>query len=304
MNANTSAIQGLLPSLRSYGIVCERLRKTRLAPRAGFEPATNRLTAGCSTTELPGKMGGLQRSAYNKAGRALQSGAGRGPPAKVPPRPSRDARRRSARRELARRPLEATAGIEPAYPVLQTGASPLRHVASDHCVYRSPLYSTTPHRPRPRLALRMSLLQKKPRIFRASRSAMIDFATARRHMVDGQIRTANVTDLRILAAMAETPRERFLPAAQAGLAYLDLDAPVGAGRRLLKPMVFAKLVQALQVTANSRVLDLGCATGYGAAVLARLAGRVVALEQEPTLSRFAQETLAGLPHVTVVSGPL
>ncbi len=133
---------------------------------------------------------------------------------------------------------------------------------------------------------------------------MIDFATALRHMVDGQIRTANVTDLRILAAMAETPRERFLPAAQAGLAYLDLDAPVGAGRRLLKPMVFAKLVQALQVTANSRVLDLGCATGYGAAVLARLAGRVVALEQEPTLSRFAQETLAGLPHVTVVSGPL
>ncbi|SRR5579871_526387 len=67
MNANTSAIQGLLPSLRSYGIVCERLRKTRLAPRAGFEPATNRLTAGCSTTELPGN--GTRVTAYNRAAR-------------------------------------------------------------------------------------------------------------------------------------------------------------------------------------------------------------------------------------------
>src|SRR5215468_11180134 len=54
MNAKASAIQELLPISRSYGIVCERLRKGRLAPRAGFEPATNRLTAGCSTTELPG----------------------------------------------------------------------------------------------------------------------------------------------------------------------------------------------------------------------------------------------------------
>ncbi|MBX6329073.1 MAG: protein-L-isoaspartate O-methyltransferase [Pseudolabrys sp.] len=133
---------------------------------------------------------------------------------------------------------------------------------------------------------------------------MIDFATARRHMVDGQIRTANVTDRRILAAMAETARERFLPAAQAQLAYLDLDVPVGAGRRLLKPMVFAKLLQALQITATSRVLDVGCATGYGAAVLARLAGQVVALEEEPSLFRHARESLTGCANVTVVNGPL
>ena len=102
---------------------------------------------------------------------------------------------------------------------------------------------------------------------------MTDFAAARRHMVDGQIRTADVTDLRIIAAMLEVPRERFVPPASASLAYLDLDVPVGATRRLLKPMVLAKLIQAAEIGATDRVLDVGCATGYAAAVLARIAGR-------------------------------
>ncbi|MGE5165854.1 MAG: protein-L-isoaspartate O-methyltransferase family protein, partial [Sphingobacteriales bacterium] len=101
---------------------------------------------------------------------------------------------------------------------------------------------------------------------------MTDFTTARRHMVDGQVRTADVTDLRIISAMLEIPRERFVPAALADLAYLDLDLPVGDGtsRRLLKPMVLAKLIQAADLAPDSRVLDVGCATGYGAAVLARI----------------------------------
>jgi protein-L-isoaspartate(D-aspartate) O-methyltransferase (PCMT) len=113
--------------------------------------------------------------------------------------------------------------------------------------------------------------------------AMTDFAAARRNMVDGQVRTADVTDLRILAAMSVIAREEFVPAAQAGLAYLDIDVPVGAGRRLLKPMVLAKLIHAADLSGTSRVLDVGCATGYGAAVLAQVAGEVVALEQEPAL---------------------
>ena len=71
---------------------------------------------------------------------------------------------------------------------------------------------------------------------------MTDFAAARRNMVDGQVRTADVTDLRIISAMFAVPRETFLPPAKAGLAYLDLDVPVGeGGRRLLKPMLLKSL---------------------------------------------------------------
>lgn len=137
---------------------------------------------------------------------------------------------------------------------------------------------------------------------------MTDFAAARRHMVDGQVRTADVTDLRILSAMLEVPRERFVPPQAAGLAYLDQALPVGgegaARRCLLKPMVLAKLLQAAEIEPSDRVLVVGCATGYSAAVLARVAGRVVALEEDETLCPAAQSALAQAPNVAVVKGPL
>jgi protein-L-isoaspartate(D-aspartate) O-methyltransferase len=137
-----------------------------------------------------------------------------------------------------------------------------------------------------------------------ARLAMTDFDVARRHMVDGQVRTADVTNLRIISAMLEVPRERFLPPGSASLAYLDLDAPVGGSRRLLKPMVLAKLIQAAELSGSDRVLDVGCATGYTAAVLARIAGQVVALEQDSGFTNTASEALAPLHNVTVVSGSL
>ena len=86
---------------------------------------------------------------------------------------------------------------------------------------------------------------------------MTDFAVARRMMVDGQVRTSDVTDPRIIAAMLELPRERFV--ADPALAYLDADAPVAAGsaRRLLKPMVLAKMVQAAVAAAPANLLLLG-----------------------------------------------
>lgn len=137
---------------------------------------------------------------------------------------------------------------------------------------------------------------------------MTDFATARRHMVDGQVRTADVTDLRILGAMQDIPRERFVPAEAAGLAYLDLDLAVGvgsaAGRRLLRPMVLSKLIQGADIPAGARVLDVGCATGYGAAVMARIAGEVVALEEDAGLADMARAALASEANVKVVTGPL
>ncbi len=92
---------------------------------------------------------------------------------------------------------------------------------------------------------------------------MIDFAAARRHMVDGQVRPADVTDLRIISAMQEVPRERFAPPEAAGLAYLDLALPVGGERCLLKPMVLAKLIQSANVGSADLVLDVGSGTGHG-----------------------------------------
>jgi len=140
---------------------------------------------------------------------------------------------------------------------------------------------------------------------------MLDFAAARRMMVDGQVRTSDVTDTRVIAAMSELPRERFVPESQAALAYVDLDLPVtgeqsASPRRLLKPMVLAKMIQAADVGGADHVLDVGCATGYSSAVLARLAQSVVALEEDAALARAARDNLAAVrvENVTVATGPL
>jgi protein-L-isoaspartate(D-aspartate) O-methyltransferase len=140
---------------------------------------------------------------------------------------------------------------------------------------------------------------------------MMDFVAARRMMVDGQVRTSDVTDLRLIAAMLEIPRERFLPQEQAALAYLDRDVPVGAAgeggpRRLLKPMVLAKLMQAAEPGEDDHVLDVGCATGYSSALLGRLAGSVTALEQDPALAQRATDILReiGAANVRVVTAGL
>ena len=139
---------------------------------------------------------------------------------------------------------------------------------------------------------------------------MVDFPALRRMMVDGQVRTADVTDPRLLAAMLALPRERFFPEEKAALAYLDLDVPVseagGPVRRLLKPMVLAKLLQTVGIAENDHVLDVGCATGYSTALLSHLAGSVVGLEEDAALARWAAEALAraGLTNARIVTGAL
>ena len=135
---------------------------------------------------------------------------------------------------------------------------------------------------------------------------MFDTATARRMMVDGQVRTADVTNPDLIAAMLAVPRELFVPPAVAGQAYLDADITVGKGRALLKPMVLAKLIQAAQVSDTDHVLDVGCATGYSSAVLCRMVGSVVALEEDTTLAGQARTALAatGTAAVVVATGPL
>jgi protein-L-isoaspartate(D-aspartate) O-methyltransferase len=142
---------------------------------------------------------------------------------------------------------------------------------------------------------------------------MLDFAAARRAMVDGQVRTADVTDYAVIAAMLEIPRERFVPDGLAPLAYLDRDIPLNgngvpgvATRWLMKPMVLSRLVQAAAPGPQDRVLVVACGTGYSAAVLGRLAGSVTALESDTVLAEQARAALStvGASNVTVVTGPL
>ena len=141
---------------------------------------------------------------------------------------------------------------------------------------------------------------------------MIDFAAARRMMVDSQIRPNDVTDFRLIEAMREIPREHFISSLKAGMAYFDIDLPVGQTTRehparcLLKPMVLAKLLQAADISENDRVLDIGCTTGYSSAIISRLANSVVALEEDADLAGTASRLLAniGARNVNVVTGPL
>jgi protein-L-isoaspartate(D-aspartate) O-methyltransferase len=135
---------------------------------------------------------------------------------------------------------------------------------------------------------------------------MFDSALARRMMVDGQVRTADVRNPKLIAAMLEVPRELFVPQPLAEQAYVDGELDLGKGRAMLAPMVFAKLVAAAQLTGRERVLDVGCGLGYSSAILARLASSVVALEEDADLARQAQAALVGIgaSGVDLVRGPL
>lgn len=135
---------------------------------------------------------------------------------------------------------------------------------------------------------------------------MSDFAGLRTKMVDGQVRTTDVTSLPLLDALLSVPREEFVPAARRSLAYIDEDLEIAPGRYLMEPSPFARLVQLAEIQPGDFVLDVGAGTGYSAAVLSRLAGSVVALEQDPALAARAQSVLSllGYDTVAVVEGPL
>lgn len=124
-------------------------------------------------------------------------------------------------------------------------------------------------------------------------------------MVENQIRTNKVTDPRLIAAMAEIPRERFAPKRLQGFAYIDEDIEIAQGRYLMEPMVLARLLQTARVKPDDVALDIGCATGYSSAVLGRLAGTVVALEEDESLAKEAMAALSdvGADNVIVVTGP-
>jgi protein-L-isoaspartate(D-aspartate) O-methyltransferase len=117
---------------------------------------------------------------------------------------------------------------------------------------------------------------------------MVDFALARRNMIDGQLRPNRVTNAQLLAAVGDLPRERFLPDGLHSVAYADDDIPLGGGRYLMEPMVLARLIQALQPQSGDRALVVASGRGYGAALLSKLVNSVVAVESDPKLAAAAE----------------
>ncbi len=132
----------------------------------------------------------------------------------------------------------------------------------------------------------------------------MDYAAARLNMVESQVRPNRVTDTRIVMAMLDLPRENFVPKPLRGVAYVDEDVHIGEGRYLMEPMVLARLIQAAGIELDDVVLEIGTGTGYGAAVLSRLAGKVIALESDAALANSAAQTLGalGITNVSVVDG--
>jgi protein-L-isoaspartate(D-aspartate) O-methyltransferase len=133
-----------------------------------------------------------------------------------------------------------------------------------------------------------------------------DFQTLRVKMVDGQLRTTDVTNNGLLTAFLSVPRELFVGAAHRDLAYLDDDIQIAPGRYLMEPSPLAKLLQLADIQLTDKVLIVGAGTGYSAAVVANIAAHVVALESDETLSGLAKDNIANLkyPNVDHMSGPL
>lgn len=130
------------------------------------------------------------------------------------------------------------------------------------------------------------------------------FDAMRQAMVSGQLRTTAVDDSRLVAAIARVHRQAFVPSAVREIAYRDTPVPLGRGRALNAPMATGRLLNQAFLHADDRVLLIGAATGYAAAVLALLVRSVVAVESDPTLVAAARANLADTPSVSVVEGPL
>jgi protein-L-isoaspartate(D-aspartate) O-methyltransferase len=170
-----------------------------------------------------------------------------------------------------------------------------------------------PGRPDGQAGRRSKRLSRRAAIYinRAGRvivahGTMLDYRAARLNMVEGQIRTNKVTDANVLDAFLTVPRERFVPDALTGSAYVDEDIPLGGGRYLTEPLVLARLLQLAEIGPGDGVLEIGAATGYATAILSRFAGRVIAVESDVRLAGLARQRLQelGAGNVTLLEGRL
>lgn len=135
---------------------------------------------------------------------------------------------------------------------------------------------------------------------------MTDYAARRRTMVDTQVRPSDVTKYPIIEAMLAVPRELFVPNGRREAAYIGENLQIGPARVILEPRTLAKMLDALDVRDDELVLDLGAGLGYAAAVLARLAEAVVAVEEDEAMAAEAEASLSevGADNVAVVHAPL
>jgi protein-L-isoaspartate(D-aspartate) O-methyltransferase len=137
---------------------------------------------------------------------------------------------------------------------------------------------------------------------------MTDFAARRAAMVEGQLRRRGIWDERVLSAMAEVPREEFVPRGSRYRAYADSALGIGSGQTISQPWIVAAICQEMALTGEERVLEVGTGSGYSAAVLSLLAREVISVERDPELSRGARRALAGLGvrnvHLEVADGSL
>jgi protein-L-isoaspartate(D-aspartate) O-methyltransferase len=126
---------------------------------------------------------------------------------------------------------------------------------------------------------------------------------AREQMVEQQVRAWDVLEDRILDVLREVPRELFVPAAWRDLAFADCEIPLPCGKRMLRPMLVGRILQALQVRAGERVLEVGTGSGYVSACLARLGGRVRTLELHSPIAQLASANLAAAARSTPSTAP-
>ena len=131
-----------------------------------------------------------------------------------------------------------------------------------------------------------------------------NFKSMRNAMVESQLRTSDVNDPRVIAAMASVPREAFLPVERQALAYIDRPVRLSEGRWLNPPLSTGRLLTAAEVVPDDTVLVIGAATGYSAALLSQLAASVVAVEEDEALLPRAKAVLAGYGNVRLVPGAL
>jgi protein-L-isoaspartate(D-aspartate) O-methyltransferase len=133
---------------------------------------------------------------------------------------------------------------------------------------------------------------------------MSQFAAERAHMILGQVRTNDVQDPGVIAAMESTPREAFVPPDKRHLAYSDVMLALAPGRVMLDPRSIAKLLQLAQIRQDERVLEIGTGLGYATALLCRLSSDVVTVEEDPGLADRAAKALASVPKLGSLFGEI